>query len=245
MTAELAVLQHDPETPPSAFVEVLDARAHLAPWRLVDVAAGDPLPPVEDLAGIVALGGRPRVPDADEHPWMAGESDLLRRAVEAGVPVLGVCLGGQLLASALDGAVERRDVPEVGYRPLRRTEAAGEEPVAAGWPDGTSALFFHADEITRPPEGAQQTLEGADGPAAWRLGSAVAVQFHPEITVERLSGWVEHSTLRARLHEAGVDVPALLEEAGRRERYTVAQGRALLGRFIDDPVRKHLADRDA
>lgn len=242
MTAELVVLQHHPDTGPGTFVEVLDARAHLAPWRLVDVAAGEPLPSVDGLAGLVSLGGPMGVPDADDHPWMAQETDLLRRAVEAEVPVLGVCLGAQLLASALDGAVERRDVPEIGYLPLTRTEAASDEPVAAGWPDGTTALFFHQDEVTRLPEDAATVLEGSEGPASWRHGSAVGIQFHPETDAEQLAGWVEHSPLREQFEAAGVDAEGLLEEARRRERFAVAQGRALIGRFIDDPVRKHLAD---
>ncbi len=242
MAAELLVLNHHPDTGPSAFTEVLDGRAHLVPWRALDVADGDPLPGAEDLGGVLVMGGPQSVPEDDDHPWTADEVAWLGRVVEAGVPVLGVCLGAQLLATALGGRVEHRETPEIGYLALRRTEAAAQDEVAAGWPDGTVTLFFHGDQVTALPDDAQVLLEGSDSHAAWRSGSALAVQFHPEVTLEQLTGWVEHPDLRAQLDAAGVSPEDLVAEAERRVRFTVPQGRALLGRWIDGPVRKHLAD---
>jgi GMP synthase (glutamine-hydrolysing) len=240
--SDLVVLQHHPRTGPSAFVEVLDARSSLAPWRLVEVAEGAPLPEAEGLAGLLVMGGPMGVGDLDDHPWMHAELDLLRAAVEAQVPVFGVCLGAQLLATALGGAVGRREVPEIGYLPLHRTETAGEHDASAGWPDGAVTLFFHQDQVRELPDGATPLLEGSDGPSAWAAGSALGVQFHPEVTAEQLAGWLELPELKAHLETAQVDGDALLQEAGRRERFTVPQGRALVGRWLDGPVRKHLAD---
>lgn len=240
MTTEIVVLQHHPRTGPSAFHEVLEARTSVAPWRLVDLDAGDPLPDVDALAGLISLGGPMGVVDEEPPAWLDAELELLRAAVEAEVPVLGVCLGAQLLATALGGRVERRAVPEVGYVPLHRTEAASSEPVAAGWPDGTAALLLHQDEVTALPAGAEPVLTGTREPAAWRVGSALGVQFHPETTAAQLEEWLAMEQLRGHVERGGVDPEQLLEEARRRERFTVPQGRALVGRFIDDPVRKHV-----
>lgn len=240
VATELVVLQHHPRTGPSAFTEVLDGRAHLVPWRTVDVAAGDALPGTDDLGGVLVMGGPMGVPDADDHAWMADELTWLAGVVDAGIPVLGVCLGSQLLATALGGRVERMSAPEIGYLPVARTEGASADEVAAGWPDGTVTLFFHEDGIAQLPDGAEVVLEGPGGPAAWRLGSGLGVQFHPEVSLEQLTGWLDLPELRAHLEPAGVDADELLEEASRRARFTVPQGRALVGRWIDGPVRKHV-----
>ena len=242
MTTELVVLQHDTRMGPAAFLEVLDARRELLPWRLVDVEAGDPLPDVETLGGLVALGSPMTADDEELVLGTPEELELLRAAVAAEVPVLGVCLGAQQLASALGGEVQPRERPEIGFVPLWRTESAGDDDVAAGFPDGTPVLFFHRNEVIRLPEGAEQVLKGSDGAAAWTCGSALAVQFHPEATAEQLETWLVADGIDELLAAAEVNADDLLEEARRRERFTVAHGRALLGRFLDGPVRKHITD---
>jgi GMP synthase (glutamine-hydrolysing) len=241
VTTELVVLQHHPEAGPSAFVDVLDGRRDTLPWRLVDVPAGDALPAVDQLAGLLVMGGAMGVPDEDQHPWMEDEMALLRRTVEAEVPVFGVCLGAQLLGAALGGKVERRVTPEIGYLPLERTEEGRSDEVIAGWPDGAATLMLHEDQVTSLPDGAQALLCGSDGWAAWRVGTAHAVQFHPEVTAEQLATWVALEQLAGLLDAAGVDPEELTAEARRRARFTVPQGRALVGRWLDGPVRKHAA----
>jgi GMP synthase (glutamine-hydrolysing) len=237
----VVVLQHHPQAGPSAFVDVLDGRHDTLPWRLVDVPAGDALPEVADLSGLLVMGGAMGVPDEDDHPWMDDERALLRRTVDAGVPVLGVCLGAQLLASALGGTVERRETPEIGYLPLTRTDAGRRDEVFAGWPDGAATLMLHEDQVTTLPEDAEPLLSGSDGWAAWSVGSAHAVQAHPEVTAEQLEGWMQLEQLAALLSAAGTDASALAEEARSRARFAVPQGRALVGRWLDGPVRKHAA----
>jgi GMP synthase (glutamine-hydrolysing) len=241
VTAELVVLQHHPQAGPSAFVDVLDGRADTLPWRLVDVPAGDGLPEPDRLAGLLVMGGAMGVPDQDEHPWMEDELALLRRTFEAEVPILGVCLGAQLLAEALGGTVERRETPEIGFYALERTEKGRGDDVLAGWPDGAATLMLHEDQVTELPEGAEALLSGSDGWAAWGIGAAHAVQFHPEVTPEQLERWVALEQLAGLLAASGTDPEALLLEARRRGRFTVPQGRALVGRWLDGPVRKHAA----
>ena len=243
---ELLVLVHTPGAGPSAFVDVLDGRTTIAPWRAVDVPAGEPLPGGTDgLAGVLVMGGRMSAVDPQQHPWMAGELALLRAAVDDGVPVFGVCLGAQLLAQALGGEVVARETPMIGFHPLTRTPVGEGDEVTAGWPDGAPGLFVHEDEVTTLPPDAVALLTGTDGVSVWRDGSAHAVQFHPELTAEQLEAWVESGLVGDLFARAGVDGAALIEEARRRDRYTVAIGRALVGRWIDAVVRVRLAERSA
>ncbi len=235
---ETVVIQHAAHTGPSALGEVLDARAGRRPWRLVDMDGGAPPPSLEGVRGVLVLGGPMGVADADAYPWMGRELTFLREAVERDVPVFGICLGCQLLAVALGGEVNRRERPQAGHVPLHRTEAAADDPVFAGWPDGASQLFLHEDSVTRLPGDATVMLEGADGVSAWRAadGTAYGVQFHPEVTGAQIAAWCEREATRAKVEAAGIDHQAFATEAERRDRFTLATGLSLVGRWLDAVV---------
>jgi GMP synthase (glutamine-hydrolysing) len=236
---EVLVLNHHPETGPAGFQQVLDDRVGLVPWRTIDLAEGGTLPTeLDEVAGVVVLGGPMSVTRPDEHAWMPDELGFLRRVVDTDLPVLGICLGAQLLGAALGGQVAARQTPRAAFTAFRRTAAGTSQEVTAGWPDGAAALLFHEDEVVRYPDGAQPLLTGPDGEvAAWGVGSALAIQAHPEVTPEQLARWLEEATLAELVTRAGVDPIALLDEAARRERFSVPLGRALIGRFLDGPVR--------
>lgn len=235
---EVVVLQHAPQCDPAALAPVLDARAGRRSWRLLDVAGGDPYPDLERARGVVVLGGPMGVPDADEYPWMGGELALLRDAVDRAIPVFGICLGAQLLGAALGGRVERRPVAEIAFVPLLRTEPGTEDTVFAGWPDGARALLFHEDEVVELPDGAVAMLTGSDGTPAWRTsdGLSYGVQFHPEVDAAHVAMWCESESSLAAMAGAGVDPAALVEATLRRERFTLAVGLSLLGRWLDGVV---------
>jgi GMP synthase (glutamine-hydrolysing) len=234
---ELLVLDHHPATGVHRFAEVLEGRQEFAPWREVDVAGGTELPAdVDALAGVVVMGGPQSV--TEEHPWLADELDLLRRLVEADVPVFGVCLGAQLLATALGGAVVERPTPEIGFVPLRRTEEGTSDELTAGWPDEAATLLWHGDEVSRLPERAVPLLRAGDQVVAWRVGSAFATQAHPEVDLAQLERWTGLDELTAQLTSVGTDLETFLAEAARRERFLLAVGLSLFGRFVDGPVRR-------
>lgn len=240
---ELLVLEHDEATGRARFGDVLDSRAGTAPLRGVDATDADALTAVEldTVAGLVVMGGPQSVAaDGQDHPWLAAEQALLRDAVAAEVPVLAVCLGAQVLAGAHGGVVDRLEVPEVGYLALHRVgpAAGGEEDVTAGWPDGAATLLLHEDAVTTLPPGAEPLLEGPSGEVAWRLGSAVATQAHPEVDAAQLARWAALPALRAVIERAGVAPDDLVAEAERRDRLTRPLGQALVGRFVDGPVRR-------
>ena len=236
MGAELLVLEHTTTASLGALRAVL-AEAGSAPWRLVHVPAGDPLPTHTDrLAGLLVLGGVMSAVDPSRHPWMGPELELLSRAVADGVPVLGICLGGQLLGTALGGRVTRRGRPQVGALPLVRTAAGRSDPLLAAWPDGTRGLFVHEDEVSTLPPGAAPLLTGSEGASAWRVGTAVAVQFHPEVDAAGLRAWTRGPALEGVFARSEVHVPALVHTWDRESPWSVAEGCGLLRRFLAGPV---------
>ena len=243
---ELVVLHHSEVSGLSAFGPVL-AAGEAGPWRLYRVAEGDrPPDDLDDVGGVIVLGGVMSAVEPDHHPWMPAELRWLQEAVARDVPVLGLCLGAQLLAAALGGEVAPRAVPQVGVIPLTRTRTGRDDPVVSGWCDGTPALFLHEDEASSLPAAAQPLLDGGDGIPAWRSGSALAVQFHPEVDGATLARWIADPGLQPLLHRAGVRGSELLAAYRPQAREVVAEGRGLLTRFLTGPVaarRRALAAR--
>jgi GMP synthase (glutamine-hydrolysing) len=236
---ELLVLEHDATTGVCRFREVLDARASLVPWRTIDLVGGDPLPTdLDEVAGIVVMGGPQSV--TEDHPWLAGELALLRAAVDAEVPVFAVCLGAQALAVATGGEVTTREAPEIAFVPQRHTDQTASDDLAAGWPEAAATFVWHGDEVTLLPPDSVPLLQGPEQVTAWRIGSAFATQAHPEVDTAQLERWVELDALEAQLGAAGTDPEALLTEARRRERFVLATGLSLFGRFVDGPVRRRV-----
>lgn len=234
---ELLVLDHHATTGPCRFVDVLDGRRDLFTWRSIEVAGGDPLPTdLTEVAGLLVMGGPQSV--TEDHAWLDGETDLLRRAVADDVPVFAVCLGAQLLAAATGGEVTTRPVPEIGFVPQRHTEEGAGDELTAGWPEGAVTVLWHGDEVTRLPEGAVPLLRGEEQVTAWRLGSAFATQAHPEVDAAQLARWIQLDELDDQFADSGLDAGAFLAEATAHERFLVATGVSLFGRFVDGPVRR-------
>jgi GMP synthase (glutamine-hydrolysing) len=224
-TPPLLVVEHEAQCPPGWMGEWL-AEAGL----VVDVRrpyAGDALP--HDLrghAGMVVLGGEMGAYDDAAHPWLTEVKDLCRTAVATGTPVLGICLGHQLLAVALGGEVARGPhgqqigVLEVGWTPEAYVDPLL-APVAAL--DDAPAVQWNNDVVTRLPDGATALARTPRGELqAARFGSAAwGVQWHPEAGVDIIRPWAVHD--RDDAVERGVDVDAYVEDvaaAGDRLRRT-------------------------
>jgi GMP synthase-like glutamine amidotransferase len=193
MSRHLLVLDHGPLVGPATLVASLDGRAGQLPWRRVELAAGDPLPPLDDdVAGVLCLGG---IMDwDDEDPWLGPERDLLAAAVANGTPVLGICLGAQQLAVALGGEVRPLPTLNADLPGLVRTAAGRRHDVLAGWADGAPGLFHHRDGVRLLPDGAETLLAGSERTvAAWcdATDTALAVQFHPEADTASVVAWAD------------------------------------------------------
>jgi GMP synthase (glutamine-hydrolysing) len=165
--------------------------------------AGDALPDLDAVDGLLALGGEQSVREIASDPLLTAEAELLGQAVSRGVPVLGVCLGAQLLAHALGGSVSRLPRRMIRWTPIEPLPAAAGDPVLGALPAGARALHWNEDGF-EPPPGAVELLRRPGGTAeAFRVGdSAWGVQFHPEVDPEGLDGW--YRTGYMELPEAGV-----------------------------------------
>jgi GMP synthase-like glutamine amidotransferase len=165
---------------------------------------------------------------------VAGEASLLRTAVDADVPVLGICYGGQVLAHALGGTVERSPAPEVGWY-----EVATDVPelVPAG-----PYLQWHWDRFV-PPPGSTELARSAVGSQAYVLGSAFGVQFHPEATAAMLRLWTKG--IDGLVEGTAVDPATVIAEAEQRAPEASARADHLVGTFLSGALtgRRVLAGR--
>jgi GMP synthase-like glutamine amidotransferase len=141
---------------------------------------------------VVALGASDSATQTEG--WVPDEIDFLRRAVDADVPVLGICFGGQALAVALGGRISRADPPSIGW-----LEIETDEPELV--PSGPWAHFNY--EVFSLPDGATPLAQSPRGPGAYRLGPHLGLQFHPEATPEIFEAWAESEA--AKLDELGID----------------------------------------
>ncbi|MBT8202671.1 MAG: type 1 glutamine amidotransferase [Acidimicrobiia bacterium] len=201
------VLENDPGDGPGHLAPAL--RATGVASTVVRVHAGEPVPSVDAADGFVILGGAMGVYESDAHPWIEDEADLVREAVAAKVPVLGICLGAQLIAHALGGRAFVADAPEVGVVTSRLTVAGERDPLSEFLPG--PYLAFHQDTFEVPPD-AELLAASSSFPHVFRSGSALAIQSHPEVTVEGATYWGRRSPLPAR---AGVDYDAVIDEMER------------------------------
>ncbi|MER7998602.1 type 1 glutamine amidotransferase [Streptomyces sp. NPDC095613] len=180
---------------------------------------------------VVLLGGG-FLPDADDHaPWLPAERELARRAVADGVPLLGICLGAQVLALATGGTVRGAyGRPERGSCAVSLNPEAAEDALFAGLPGEFRVIQNHRDQITALPPGAALLAGSAACPVqGFRVGRrAWGVQFHPEAGADRLAGWDE-----AALADAGLDLRALRAEAERAEPESARSTRRLAANFAE------------
>lgn len=186
----------------------------------VDVDFPDPMA----YDAIVPMGAPWSVYDeATIGAWVLEELTFLRRAHDAGVPVLAICFGAQALASALGGSVERAPEPEIGWYDI---DTDNPDLVEAGpW------FQWHHDRLT-PPPGALTLARTRLAVQAYTLGRSLAVQFHPELTLAMLEGWLTNGGA-TYLREHGMDVDAVLSRTRAEEPAAVARAAALVDRFLD------------
>lgn len=193
----ILIFQHEAIETPARIGEALNEVAHRV--RIIELYDGQKPPAdLDNVDGIVVMGGPQNVDQVDQHPWMAAEIELIRQAHVSGVPVLGVCLGAQLIAAALGGKVEKMGRAEIGWRPIRLTFPGTVDPILAGIPWNTVQFHSHAYEITElPPEATPLASSELCKHQAFRVGlTTYAFQYHFEWTsrdlgriIERFGGW--------------------------------------------------------
>ena len=149
---------------------------------------GAPLPDVDGAAGLIFMGGPMSVNDG--LPWLRQEEGFIRRAAARGKPVVGVCLGAQLIARSLGARVYRNAVKEIGWFDIRLTPAARDDALFTGLPAQETVFHWHGETFDLPPGAVLLASSDRCLHQAFRLGSNVyGLQFHPEVTPEMIADW--------------------------------------------------------
>ena len=183
-------LQHVPFEGPAAIANWARNQGHALTGTRLD--RGDFLPGLAGFDWLIVMGGPMGLADVDKYPWMATELQLIRAAVEAGRPVLGVCLGAQMIAHALGARVYPAPNKEIGWFPVEAIEGKAANAFD-GFPSRFTPLHWHGDTFELPAG----AIHLASGPAcpnqAFQLGPRViGLQFHLEATPESVGALVDH-----------------------------------------------------
>jgi GMP synthase (glutamine-hydrolysing) len=190
--AHIAVIQHEDGCPLGLFDGWL--RSAGADLTVVRPYVGEPLPGVGDAGGLIVLGGSMSATDVDRHPWLASTRDLMRRAVDRGLPTLGICLGHQLLTVALGGTVGPNPAgKQMGVVPVGLARPAAHERLFASLVErgDVGAIQWNNEIALAVPSGATVLAATPAGvPQAMRVGEAAwGVQFHPEADEVIVTDW--------------------------------------------------------
>jgi GMP synthase (glutamine-hydrolysing) len=215
-------LTHGPSVGPGVFADAIAAGGHeLEVWEVPSRGA----PPTGAADAAVVLGGAMHPDEDHRHGWLTDELRWLEGALEDGTPVLGVCLGSQLLARAAGAEVFRAGEPEVGWLEVELTEAAAADPVASALPPRFDAFQWH--HYTHGlPAGAVELARSRVCTQAFRLGRAWGVQFHPEVHAEQVESWLTEDP------EDVADPAALRRETRARIAAWNDLGRVLCAAFL-------------
>jgi GMP synthase-like glutamine amidotransferase len=224
-------IQHDHTSPPGLVGERFSDRGYdvveflvVPADRYLDPGVDVRLPDPADFDVIVPMGAPWSVYDEPLiGSWVQPELSLLRRARVEGIPVLGLCFGGQLLAAAHGGEVLRSPVPEVGWHVIHSAEPA---LLPAGpW------FQWHFDRWRTPP-GAREIARTSAAPQAFVLERSLALQFHPELDTAMLTGWLDNGGA-ATLAAKGYDVGLLVEHTRAESPAARARAHGLVDAFLD------------
>ncbi len=222
---KILVFQHHPIEHVGRFARLMESDA--VHRHVVQLDRGDEIPKLDDFDGLWVFGGQMQVWEEAENPWLVPEKAAIREAVENfGMPYFGVCLGHQLLADALGGAVNRMADPEVGNLDIELTSEGRQSPLFEGISTPQVFTQGHGAEVSVPPAG---TRVLASSPAcavqSMQVGErAFSVQFHPELTPEMIVECLE-------IPEYQVEFDAMLGEAGTKD--LIASSTELASRFDD------------
>ena len=216
---------HGPSVPGGVFDEVVEAAGHeLDRWV---VPVGGTPQPASAYGAVMVFGGSMHPDQDDRFGWLEREEEYLRSALEEDVPLLGVCLGAQMIARAAGAAVRPAGEPEIGWHEVALTQDGEADSVLSALPARTAAFQWHHYTFDVPDGG----VELATSPVctqAFRFGRAWGLQFHAEVTLPMVRAWVAEEP-----DELPMTPEELLGETEQRIALWNEQGRALCSAFLE------------
>jgi GMP synthase (glutamine-hydrolysing) len=201
--------------------------------RYLDVPRGEPLPrDLRGVGGLIVLGGPMAAYEIDKHPLLAAEGSLIERALTAGRPVLGICLGAQLVAQLLGARVYAGERREVGWAPITLTDNGRDDPLFVNADPELTVFHFHGDTYELPADAKNLASSALYEQQAFRWGDFVyGFQFHLEFTDTMISRLVSEPESKSYL--AGIDPKKLVAETPQRVRQLAEAAPRVFGSFFD------------
>lgn len=218
----LHIIQNDLEVPPG---NILSALA--TPFIIHHPYRGELLPDVNDISSLIVLGGAMGANDDIKHPFLIDLKKLIREVVTVGIPYLGVCLGGQLLAAALGATVVSNRWEELGTLRISLTDEGKMDRLFAGVSETFSTFQWHHDSFDIPDDGVLLAASAICPHQAFRVGeSAWGVQFHPEVTEAILRDWCAWD------RDTAIKTEELVAEFTHHEKNYISTSRQLMKNFL-------------
>ncbi len=227
----LAII-HQSDAGPGVFAEELHAQGvELDRWRIPD--QGDPVPELSAYDAVMSFGGAMHIDQADRHAWLEREREILRELIARGTPLLGSCLGAQLLCVAAGGEVRRMREPEIGWVEVEVTPEGADDPLVGALAPSFSAFEWHTYACVPPEEGVVMA-RSEQCAQTFRIGErAWGIQFHPEVSVADAYGWIDDWRSDEDAVRIGLDVERLRAETDAAISRWNEVGRAICGRFLE------------
>ncbi|MHA6797059.1 type 1 glutamine amidotransferase [Pseudonocardia bannensis] len=218
----IPLIVHSADTDTAWLEQILHERG--AGPRVVRIDEGEPVPALDQVDGLVVLGGAMGAYETGRYPFLRDTMRSLEQAIEREVPALAICLGAQLLAEVTGGRAYPGHGREWGYIPVRLTDAGRADPVLGAF-EGEH-LSFHSDTFD-PPPGCALLADSPDYPQAFRVGSALGLQFHPEMSSDGVRRLLAATHPGTNGHRS--DVARILTDAIARD----AAGRTVFRRLLE------------
>lgn len=211
---------------PAAFAEIDRA------YTVWDAIGGEPAPDLSGVSGVILFGSAFNTEHADEQPFLYAVRDIVRQTIARELPYLGICFGAQALAWALGLSVHRAPEREIGFVPIRRTDATASDPLLGLLVDGDPAFQWHMDTFELPADATLLATNDTVTNQAFRLGACTwATQFHFEVDRPEIDAWIDGMGDEQLRSEWGRDVQELRAEAASLGAAHEKRGRRIFQRF--------------
>ena len=228
----ILAITHQADAGPGVFAEAIRARGiELDEWLMPE----QPQPPSDPSSydAVMTFGGAMHSEQEADHPWLRPQKELLAALIENGTPLLGACLGAQILCEAAGGQVRKMAEPEIAWIDVEVTAEGEGDPLLAPMAPGFPGFNWHSYECL-PPDGSVVLARSERCIQAYRVGERVwGIQFHAEVSAADVDHWIDDWHSDQDAVAMGLDAEALRAETNRQIAAWNQVGRDLCGRFLD------------